>query len=427
MARQRNALLTRCWLGVEEVMRVLHVLDHSLPYFSGYSFRSDYIIRTQQRLGLQPVVVTSPKHEDFTEAKESRDGIDYYRLKWPSFYVLPKPHTVPLLKQAACVAELAKQITKLAAELKVDLLHAHSPSLNGLAASRAARQLGLPCVYEVRYYEEDAAVDRKKLSFNSPLYRLSRRLEWEALKRADRVVTICEALKDDLIARGVPASKLFQAPNGVDTNVFTPREPDAELIAKYSLRGKTVIGFIGSLYLFEGLEFLVDAVLQLLNQRRDVKLLLAGEGEVEASLRSRIPSDKQEQIIFAGKVPHPQVKAYYSVMDVLVYPRVRSRLTELTTPLKPLEAMAQQRVVVGSNIGGLRELIRDGETGCLVEPENVAALTQCLTTLVNDANKRQTLAQQAREFVVRERDWERIVERYIDIYGGLVAKRRAAA
>lgn len=408
-------------------MRVLHVLDHSLPYFSGYSFRSDYILRTQQRLGLQPIVVTSPKHEDFTEAQETRDGIDYYRLAWPSFYVLPNPQTVPLLKQATCVAELAKQITRLAADLKVDMLHAHSPSLNGLAAARAARQLGLPCVYEVRYYEEDAAVDRKKLSFNSPLYRLSRRLEWEAMKRADRVVTICDSLKDDLIARGVPASKLFKAPNGVDTLAFSPREPDAELIARYGLQGKTVIGFIGSLYMFEGLEFLVDAVLQLLNQRSDVKLLLAGEGEVEASLRSRIPSVKHEQIIFAGKVPHPQVKAYYSVMDVLVYPRVRSRLTELTTPLKPLEAMAQQRVVVGSNIGGLRELIRDGETGCLVEPENVAALTHCLTGLVNDPNKRQRLAQGAREFVVRERDWERIVERYIHIYGGLISTHRAAA
>ncbi len=407
-------------------MRVLHILDHSLPYFSGYSFRSDYILRTQQRLGLQPFVVTSPKHEDFTAAKETRDGIEYHRLRWPAFYVLPKPHTVPLLKQAACVAEMSKQITKLAAELKVDLLHAHSPSLNGLAAARAARQLGLPCVYEVRYYEEDAAVDRQKLSFNSPLYRLSRRLEWEALKRADRVVTICESLKDDLIARGVPAHKLFQAPNGVDTAAFAPREPDAELVARYGLQGKTVIGFVGSLYLFEGLEFLVDAVLCLLNQRGDVKLLLAGEGEVEASLRSRIPADKREQIIFAGKVPHPQVKAYYSVMDVLVYPRVRSRLTELTTPLKPLEAMAQQRVVVGSDIGGLRELIRDGETGCLVEPENVEALTQCLAALVDDADKRQALAQRAREFVVRERDWERIVERYFEIYGGLVARRQTA-
>lgn len=408
-------------------MRVLHVLDHSLPYFSGYSFRSDYIIRTQRRLGFQPFVVTSPKHEDFTEARETRDGIEYFRLGWPSFYVLPKPNTVPLLKQAACVAELTKQLTRLAAELKVDLIHAHSPALNGLAAGKAARQLGLPCVYELRYYEEDAAVDRGKLKFNSPLYRLSRGLEWEALRRADRVVTICEALRDDLVARGVPAEKLFQAPNGVDTDVFTPREPDADLIARYGLQGQTVLGFIGSFYLYEGLEILVRAFLQLLNQRNDVKLLLAGEGEVEASLRQLIPLDKQAQIIFAGKVPHSQVKNYYSVIDVLVYPRVRSRLTELTTPLKPLEAMAMQRLVVGSDIGGLRELVRDGETGCLVAPESVTALTDCLARLAANPTERAALAQRGRAFVVRERAWERIVERYFGIYGGLVKRRQAVA
>ena len=408
-------------------MRILHILDHSLPYFSGYSFRSDYIIRTQRKLGLQPFVVTSPKHEDFTETQETRDGIDYYRMAWPSFYVLPKPHQVPLLRQAACVAELAKQVAKLAQSLNVDVLHAHSPSLNGLAAGRAARQLGLPCVYEVRYYEEDAAVDRGKMTFNSPLYRLSRRLEKSALQRADRVVTICEALRDDLISRGVPAHKLFQAPNGVDTSLFTPRVPDAELMARYQLQGQTVIGFIGSFYLYEGLDFLVDAVLRLLEQRRDVKLLLVGEGEVAEPLKARIPAEHRERIIFTGKVPHAQVKSYYSVIDVLVYPRVRSRLTELTTPLKPLEAMAMERVVVGSDIGGMRELFRDGETGFTVEPENVESLTQCLARLVDDPTLRQRIGKNARAFTVRERDWERIVERYLDIYGGLIAQRRAMA
>jgi PEP-CTERM/exosortase A-associated glycosyltransferase len=408
-------------------MRILHVLDHSLPYHSGYSFRSDYILRTQRRLGLQPFVVTSPKHEDFTAAHETRDGIDYYRLAWPAFYFLPKPNAVPLLKQAACVAELAKQIVKLAQELNVDVLHAHSPALNGLAVAKAARQLRVPCVYEVRYYEEDAAVDRGKLKFNSPLYKLSRQLELAALKRADRVVTICEALHDDLIARGVAAHKLFQAPNAVDTSLFTPRLPDAELQARYGLAGHTVIGFIGSLYSYEGLEFLLDAVVQLLAQRRDVKLLLVGEGEAETALEARIPTEFREHIILTGKVPHAQVKNYYSVMDVLVYPRVSSRLTELTTPLKPLEAMAMERVVVGSDIGGMRELFRDGETGFTFATENVNELAQCLNRLADDAALRQRIGKQARAFTVRERDWERIVERYLDIYGGLIAQRRAMA
>ena len=198
-------------------------------------------------------------------------------------------------------------------------------------------------------------------------------------------------------------------------------------MARYGLHGQTVIGFIGSFYLYEGLEFLVDAVLRLLAARRNVKLLLVGEGEVEASLKARIPAAQREHIIFTGKVPHAQVKNYYSVMDMLVYPRVSSRLTELTTPLKPLEAMAMERVVVGSDIGGMRELFRHEETGFTVAPENVEALAGCLTRLVEDPALRQRIGKQARTFAVRERDWERIVERYLDIYGGLIAQRRAMA
>ena len=152
-----------------------------------------------------------------------------------------------------------------------------------------------------------------------------------------------------------------------------------------------------------------------------------GEGEVEAPLKARIPAAQREQIIFTGKVPHAQVKNYYSVIDVLVYPRVSSRLTELTTPLKPLEAMAMERVVVGSDIGGMRELFRDQETGFTVAPENVNDLVQCLVRLADDVPLRQRIGRQAREFAVRERDWERIVERYLDIYGGLIAQRRAMA
>ena len=408
-------------------MRVLHVLDHSLPYFSGYSFRSNYIITMQRRLGLQPFVVTSPKHEDFTQSCETLNEVEHYRSHWPSFYFVPSPRTVPLLKQAACVSALAKQITHLARRLDIDLIHAHSPSLNGLAAGRAAERLGLPWIYELRYYEEDAAVDRGKTKYNSLRYRLGQRLEEQSLNRADLVVTIASALRADLIARGIPAQKIFEVPNGVDTAIFKPRPPDAELIAKHKLEGKTVVGFIGSFYTYEGLDRLVDAMLFLLQERNDVKLLLAGEGEMDQPLRNRIPAHLRDHFIFAGKVPHDQVLRYYSVMDVLVYPRISSRLTELTTPLKPLEAMAMERAVICSDVGGMCELVRDRETGLLVEADNTMALAASISRLASNVEEREAIGQRAREAVVRTRDWERIAERYFDIYGRLVARNRVAA
>lgn len=396
-------------------MRILHVLDHSLPYFSGYSFRSDYILRAQQRLGWQPSVVTSPKHERFTQAHETIDGLDYYRVRWPSFSS-SRLQAVPLVKQMACVTALAKEIKRLAVALKVDVIHAHSPSLNGLAAAQAAKALAVLWVYELRYYEEDAAVDRGKTRYNSLRYRMGQRLEQSALEQADCVTTISQALRADLIRRGIPNEKIFEIPNGVDTEFFQPRAPNADLIARHQLAGHTVIGFIGSFYLYEGLEFLVEAVKLLLNECRDVKLLLAGEGEAENNLRARVPEELRAHFIFAGKVPHDEVRNYYSVMDVLVYPRVKSRLTELTTPLKPLEAMAMERVVVGSDVGGIRELVLNGETGFLVEAGSAPALAQQLAYLVADASARRAIGKQARAFVVGERAWEKIVKRYEEVY-----------
>lgn len=392
-------------------MKVLHVLDHSLPYSSGYSFRSDYIIRAQKRLGLSPVVLTSPKHEDFKLECETVEGVDYHRLRWPRFSA-----RVHLVKQVACYAVLTKAIGRLAEDLKVDVIHAHSPSTNGLAAARAALKLRLPVVYELRYYDEDAAVDRGKTSYNSLRYRLTRRLEQSALEKATRVTTISNALRADLISRGIDAARIFEIPNGVDTGYFQPQEPDAELFARYGLAGKTIIGFIGSFYFYEGLEHLIDAMILLLAKRSDVKLLLVGEGEAEPMLRKRVPGQLWDYFVFAGQTPHADVRRLYSVMDILVYPRVRSPLTELTTPLKPLEAMAMEKVVVGSDVGGLRELLSDGETGFLVEPENPHALAKRLSSLIESATVRRAMGRRAREFVARERDWEMIVSCYLNVY-----------
>ncbi|MEK7829546.1 MAG: TIGR04063 family PEP-CTERM/XrtA system glycosyltransferase [Acidobacteriota bacterium] len=395
-------------------MKVLHVLDHSLPYFSGYSFRSHYILRAQRRLGLEVFAVTSPKHENFTSEIETIDGIEYHRTKWPAF---SKLQAVPMVRQIAAVASLAKEVKLLAAELKIDVIHAHSPSLCGLAATKAAKALKLPMVYELRYYEEDAAVDRGKTRHNSLRYRLGQRLEQQALEQADVVTTISHALRDDLVRRGISPEKIFEVPNGVDTESFKPTEPDEELVIKYGLAGNLVIGFIGSFYFYEGLDDLIDAATILLAHRHDVKLLLVGEGEAEELLQQRLPESLRDHFIFTGNVPHDEVRRYYSVMDILVYPRKRSRLTELTTPLKPLEAMAMEKVVVASDVGGLRELLDNGNAGFLVEAENEKALADLLIRLAENESERLAMAKQAREFVVQERDWQHIAERYFAAYG----------
>ena len=395
-------------------MKVLHVLDHSLPYFSGYGFRSQYILRAQRQLGIEVFAVTSPKHEEFTNQIETIWGVEYRRTEWPTF---SKIQALPMARQIAAVAALAKEVKRLAVEFKADVIHAHSPSLCGLAAIRAARALKLPVVYELRYYEEDAAVDRSKNRHKFLRYRLGQRAELEALHPADAVTPNSRALREDLLRRGVAAEKNSVGPNGVDAEAFQPAEPDEDLVIKYGLLDKLVIGFIGSFYFYEGLGVLIYAVTTLLTRRNDMKLMLVGEGEADAMLRQRCPEALRDHFIFTGNAPHDEVRRYYSVMDVLVYPRRRSRLTELTTPLKPLEAMAMEKVVVASDVGGLRELLDDGNAGYLVEAENEKALAHRLLRLAESESERRVMARRAREFVLSERSWSSIAARYQSIYG----------
>ncbi|HMZ22327.1 MAG TPA: glycosyltransferase family 4 protein, partial [Blastocatellia bacterium] len=355
---------------------------------------------------------------NFSDEIENIHGIEYHRTHWPP---LSKFQAVPMVRQMAAVAALTQQIKRLATELKADVIHAHSPSLNGLAVAQAAGALNLPWVYELRYYEEDAAVDRGKTRHNSLRYRLGARMEQQAMEQATAVVTISQALREDLIRRDIPAEKITVVPNGVDTEQFQPLKPDAELMRQYNLAGKLVIGFIGSFYFYEGLEFLVDATLELLAERRDITLLLVGEGEAKEMLQNKIATALREHFLFTGNIPHDEVQRHYSLMDVVVYPRKRSRLTELTTPLKPLEAMAMEKALIGSNVGGLRELF--GEAGALVEAENSTALAERIFQLLEDESERKALASEARQFVLQRRDWKTVVQGYGAIYEKLATSR----
>ncbi len=407
-------------------MRILHVLDHSLPYFSGYAFRSYYLLREQKNLGLHPIVVTSPKHEDFQSPIELVDGIEHFRTVWPELTASPRFHSAPMIRQMSSLNVLTREITRLGAEFGADLIHAHSPSVNGMAAARAAAQLGIPWIYELRYYDEDAAVDRGKIRHNSIRYRVSQRFEQSVLDQAPRIAVISAGLRNDLKSRGVAEARIFEVPNGVDPDLFEPLPPDAALVRRYQLSGRIVIGFIGSLYRYEGVEQLITAGIELLGNRRDIKLLIAGDGEMFDQLNGMIPESLRSDILLTGNVQHNEVRRYYSVMDIMVYPRIRSRLTDLTTPLKPLEAMSMSKPVIVSDAGGMLELVVNGENGLVYPAGRTDLLAALIGKVADNAAGGLKLGRRARRFVIENRDWRRIVTRYLDIYGELTGRTSGA-
>lgn len=394
-------------------MHILHIFDHSIPLHSGYAFRSQAILEAQRELGWQTSHLTSSKHYPPSAQEEDVDGLHFYRTL-PVWSLLDR---VPVINQYAVIEYLARRLASVCEKERPDILHAHSPCLMGLAALRVGRRTGLPVVYEMRASWEDAAAHHGTTREGSLRYILSRNLETYVLRRADAVTTICQGLREDIVTRGLDADNVEVIPNAVDVEMFAERDPDEELARTLGIDGKKVLGFAGSFYAYEGLSLLLAAMLKIRAVFPDICLLLIGGGPEEARLKAMsIDLGLDDIVIFTGRVPHEEVGSYYALVDIFVYPRVLSRLTETVTPLKPLEAMAQRCLVVASDVGGHRELIRDGKTGVLFTADSPDSLSQVTLKLLNNSGSWSTMKDAGRRFVEEERTWATSVARYKAVY-----------
>jgi PEP-CTERM/exosortase A-associated glycosyltransferase len=399
------------------LVRILHLLDHSLPMHSGYSFRTRAILKAQRAYGWDVVSLTGPRHVMAGPDPEEVDGLVFHRT--------PAPPSAPApIGEWREMRAIARSLDALCDEVNPDLLHVHSPVLNALAALRVARGRRLPLIYEIRAFWEDAAVGNGTGREGSPRYRLIQYLETRAAREADAVAVICEGLRHDLVARGIGPDKVMVTPNGVDMELFgSPLARDLELAIRLGLDDAEVIGFVGSFYDYEGIDDLIAAMPMLVAQRPRAKLLLVGGGPMEAALKAQAgASPVADRIIFVGRVPHDEVDRYYSVIDILAYPRKAMRLTDLVTPLKPLEAMAQRKLVAASDVGGHRELIRDGVTGTLFPAGDPPAIAAALARLLGDRSGWEGRRDAARAFVEGERNWSTNVARYAPVYQALTGK-----
>jgi PEP-CTERM/exosortase A-associated glycosyltransferase len=400
---------------------ILHVLDHSLPLHSGYTFRTRAIMTAQKAAGWDVFGITGVRQYQNGETRNGNaqieDGLTFYRTE-------AKVESPSPLRELHEVSALCDAIIAQHQKTPFDLLHAHSPALNGLAAVRAGARLGLPVVYEIRAFWEDAAVGNGSGSEGSVKYRLTRALENHVIRRADAIAVICEGLRTDLITRGVNRNKIIVSPNGVDMQMFGKALPyDAALAAELGLTGKDIIGYIGSFYDYEGLDDLVSAMPFLSGEGRDAHLLMVGGGPMAGALQAQVDqSPCRDRIHFVGRVPHDQVDRYYSLIDILAYPRKKMRLTDLVTPLKPLEAMAQMRLVAASAVGGHQELIRDGDTGTLFPADDPSGIAAALDGLFAKRADWDAMRNRARKFVASERDWQQNIYRYDPVYHLLLSR-----
>jgi len=346
------------------------------------------------------------------------DGVVYERTTQSSSFLTK----IPFLNYLHHINFLAKRVEQAVLADKPDLIQTHSPMFNALAAIKVGKKYNIPVTYEVRALWEDAAVDTGKTVEGSLKYKTIKAIEQRAFEKADAVSCICAGLKADLIKRGIPESKIYVTPNAVDIKNFKPRYTrNEELEASLNLENKKVVAFVGTFFKYEGLSYAIDAISQISKNRDDIHLLLVGAGNELDNLKQQVTSLNLEKFVtFVGRVPFEQVSEYYSLADVMVFPRESIRLTELVTPLKPLESMAQFKPVIASDIGGHRELIEHNKTGFLFSADDAQALAESILNVIDDEKLLTAVSNKGLEFVTEERNWLNTAKQYLPVYERLI-------
>ena len=319
------------------------------------------------------------------------------------------------------IEKYAENLHQLCMTLRPSILHGASNHMNGHAVNLVAQELGIPSVYEVRGLWEITRISRQPKWKEGDYYKLMSNMEAKAAKDATAVICITQALADEMVSRGVDSNKITLVHNGVHVDRFTPRLADRDLAKKLGTEGNVVIGYVGSIVDYEGLNLLIEASENLIQRGiENFKVLIVGDGAVAASLENiASKSSASEHFIFTGRVPHEEVESYYSLIDIAPFPRLSLPVTEMVSPLKPFEAMAMEKLVIASDVAALEEIVNHEVTGLLFKKDDVNSLTDALELGITDSRLRNKLGKQAREWVKEERDWPILAKKITNLYESL--------
>lgn len=377
------------------------------------------------------MVITSPSQAPAgkldSEGSEFMNGVRYFRTSGKILPATVEVHDESPIRSSLRVLQnvmLLKAAMRIAGAYSPSVIHGHSPFTCGIIVNIVGRRQGIPSVYEMRGLWEDSHTSRHGITETSLRYRGVHFLEDIALKGADLCCVICDALKDELLARGIPEEKIVIVPNGVDVRAFVPGPPNVDLQRRLGLQDKIVMGYIGSFFHYEGLHLLVQAMAGLTADFPDLRLLLVGEGEVTPILKKMAQdSGIVDKVLFPGRIAHAEISEYYRLYDFMALPRMDTRETRLVTPLKPLEIMGMGKPLIASDIGGHREIVTEGMNAILFESENVQDLIAKCRGLIENKELRLDLGARGRKWVEENRDWSVLVQSYVRIYERLVVHR----
>jgi glycosyltransferase involved in cell wall biosynthesis/SAM-dependent methyltransferase len=396
---------------------VAYVIHNSLPYSgAGYAVRTHGLVSALGRVGHDIHAVSRlgyPHDRRLAEgdipAVETIDGVTYHRL-------IEKELGYGRIPQTDYLNNFIERLETHARQTRPALLHAASNYMNGIAANMVAKRLGIPSVYEVRGLWELTRISRQPEWKGSEAWNLMVRMETQAATQADRVIALTPALKNILISRGVEADKISIVPNAVDKTKFNPGFDQSAWQKPNSANGKKVIGYIGSLLDYEGVDDLITAFGNM-GKNSNTVLLIVGNGVLEEDLQMQVAaSPRNTDIYMVGRQPFVDIPKWYAACDLLVYPRKPLPVCEAVAPVKVFDAMAAKKPVLSSDVQVLADIINDSGAGQVFTKGDLDSLRDKLLELTNSDLKQYA---QAGFDYVQTHSWERSSQHVLETYESL--------
>jgi len=405
---------------------IRYLVYTSLPHHSsGYATRTHNLLRSLNKGEWLVDGVTRYGYPWVDKKLQRKDVADCEIIDDVTYYRQFNKKNIHLLTLEERLIEAADTFVEHCRTNGIpEVIHAASNWMNGLVACHAGRILGVPVIYEVRGRWELTRIAKDPDFRGSEHDRMIRRMEMEVAMASDQVLVITAGLKQMLIDEGVEPEKITIAPNGVDTEVFQPIPRDEELADQLGIGEGPIIGYVGSLVHYEGLDLLLKAVGNLKQAGKlNIQVLIVGDGDERAKLE-KIAADEgiTDSCIFTGRVDFKEVDRYYSLIDIAPFPRTSHEVCEMVSPLKPFEAMAMGKRVICSNVAALEEIIEEGVNGELFEKGNVASLTTVLSGMLDDY-RRGDEWENARDWVEKKRAWSRTADIITSVYDDVKMER----
>jgi len=403
-------------------LKILHILYQSLPNTAGSSIRSRDILEAQMRVGLLPIAITAPFQapKEKNAKKEIINGIVYYRTYSARPEEVVSEHKKSLLlklRKLSRIFSFLKNAIKVAKEEEVDVIHAHATFFCGITGKIISKKLHKPFVYEVRSLWEERGKKNGGIFENIQLNIITL-IETYVMHLADRVIVINENLYNNIVDRGIHRDKITVVPNAVNMNLIKKTE------SKESKKGIDItFGYIGSISPIEGLELLVKVFSMLNEQGYKNKLLIFGNGSEKQNIDDFIRKNNIHNVELKGSLTAEEIYKAYEQVDVIVNPRAKSKIADSVTPLKPLEAMGYKKLVIASDVGGMKELIKNNITGKLFQADNQDDLLKSIKDVIDNWSSYEEIINKGHEFVVNEKSWIANVKKYNNVYTELITAK----